>query len=367
MIFISHKNEPDHETALIIRKKLKENGIESWIAPEDIAVGKNFAEEIPHAIRTCELFLLLLTAEVQQSPHVLKEINLAIKYRKKIIPVQLGEVELTDSYDYMFADIQIKKVGKNFEGFGEVLNELKMGERVYNVPIGGINSNREFALIKGEFQDNMQWVIENPEINLSETVFVIGIDCSSRLDLSSTKGILKSVIEMLKDQYNISIENLQALVNQAKVEQLGHHDEYQKMQYGDIIVIKILLNENKQEECLQILMIANSNKTGSFYSNNDVDAVEGIDSRIIILRAFEKCRVLGVTASNMMIGAMGTNGLEFPYEVITAEIVNSFIFAVTNNCSPYKLFYSVRIADLDRVGMTTEKIYHYIRNVIRFF
>lgn len=367
MIFISHKSDPDHGTALRIRKILAENGISSWIAPEDVASGEDFADEIPRAIRTCELFLLLLTKEMQSSAHVLKEVNLAIKYKKKIIPVHLGEVELTDRYDYLLANVQTKNIGPDFGRFDEVLDELKLGERVYSVPIGGTHSERKFSLIKGDFQENMKWILDNPEIDLDKTVFVIGIDSSSRLDWSSNKGILKDVIAMLKNQYGIGIETLQELVNTAKTEQLDHPDGGQGMRYGDSIVIKIPLCGEKQDRNLQILLIANSSKTEAFYLRNDLDAVEGIDSRIIILKIFDKCRRLGVTASNIMIGAMGTNGLEFPYEVITAEILNAFIFAAAKGCSPLHLYYSVRMADLERTGMTTEKIYHYIRNVVQFF
>ena len=167
MIFISHKNEPDHNTALLIRKILNDNGISSWIAPEDVASGEDFADEIPRAIRTCEIFLLLLTEAVQSSAHVLKEVNLAIKYKKKIIPIQLGEIMLTDRYDYLLANVQIKNVGSNFERIGEVLDELKVGERIYSVPISGMHSKRWFSLIKGDFQSNMEWIIGNPEINLN--------------------------------------------------------------------------------------------------------------------------------------------------------------------------------------------------------
>ena len=151
------------------------------------------------------------------------------------------------------------------------------------------------------------------------------------------------------------------------MEQLGHSDGNQGMNYGDSVVINIPLPDRQNAEMLQLMLIANSRKTDNFYMNNDFDAVEGIDSRIIILKIFDKCCKLGASASNIMIGAMGTNGLEFPYEVITAEILNAFIFASTQKCSPLHLYYSVRTADLDRAGMTTEKIYHYIRNVVQFF
>ena len=51
MIFISHKMDPDHGLALEFQSLLKSRGIDTWLAPESIPIGKSFAEEIPQALR----------------------------------------------------------------------------------------------------------------------------------------------------------------------------------------------------------------------------------------------------------------------------------------------------------------------------
>ena len=54
---------------------------------------------------------------------------------------------------------------------------------------------------------------------------------------------------------------------------------------------------------------------------------------------------------------MGTNVLSFPYKVITAEIVNAFLYAVKLGKRPHNLYYSVRDEDMKNAGVTSQKIY----------
>lgn len=362
MIFLSHKSDPDHKYALKLKEVLTKNDIESWIAPEDVPVGQNFAFEITKAIKSCECFVLILTNECQKSVHVSKEINLAIKYNKKIVPVTIAgkSVELTDEYDYLLQNVQAKVADFENENFTELLDELKADARIYSVEI---RKNRCFTMIKGDFQDNMKYLIEENAVEFDKTVFAIGIDGSSLLSLSSKKGILRYVCEFLSSEYGVSTDFLQTLVNEAKMSQLKHPSPDLPMQYGDIVHIKVPISKNR---FVRLLLISNSVKKESFLVSKDLDDVEGIDSRIIILKIFNKCAELGEAASNLVIGAMGTNGLLFPYEIITAEILNAYIYSARQNISPKNLFYSVRLSDMINANVRPENIYKYIRNVTQF-
>ena len=101
--------------------------------------------------------------------------------------------------------------------------------------------------------------------------------------------------------------------------------------------------------------------------NRDVDAVEGIDSRQIIIEVFNKCKELGTQAETLFIGAMGTNGLSFPYEVITAEILNCFVYSHRVGITPYNLYYSVRESDMKQTDLTLDDIMSYITKILKFF
>ncbi len=362
MIFISHKFDPDHVYALKLKQVLAANGIEGWLAPEDVPVGENFAQEIPRAIKSCESFLLLLTEASQHSVHIAKEVNFAIKYNKKIVPVCIAgeQFALTDEYDYLLQNVQIKTADFEREDFEDLLHELKADAKIYSVEIG---NSRSFTMIKGDFQQNMKYMIDNHTVDLEKTVFAIGIDGSSRLELSSHKGILRYVCGFLREEYGLSLDVLQAAVNEAKMSQLKHSSDDLPMQYGDIVCVRIPIS---QDRFVRLLLVSNSNKKESYTVNKDLDDVEGIDSRIIILRVFNKCAELGDAASNLVIGAMGTNGLSFPYEVITAEILNAYVYSVRQGISPCNLFYSVRLVDMENANVKPEKIYKYIRNLTQF-
>ncbi|MBO4838063.1 MAG: toll/interleukin-1 receptor domain-containing protein [Lachnospiraceae bacterium] len=367
MIFISHISEPDHEIALKIAGILKKNGISYWIAPESIRGGDDFSKLIPDAINGCEIFLLVLTENTARSAHVRKELMLAISHRKPVLPLKIGNFTIEDTYEYLLADIQIIPFSFTEEDTQMLVERCKRGERVVEMDLNK-NPRRTLYMVRGDYQDNMDHIIrEKPEI-LDRTVFAAGIDRSSRLDISSNGGILKWVCRYLAEEYGISLETLQSLVDQAKMEQLGHASKDQPLSFRDIVVIKVPLPISKERPLfLQLLFIANSQKKKSYYASNNVDEVEGIDSREIILSVFNKCRALGDSASGLFIGAMGTNGLAFPYEVVTSEILNCFVYAQRVQCSPRDLYYSVRQTDMEKSGLTMDEILSYVSTVGHFF
>lgn len=363
MIFISHKTDPDHECALQFKKMLNDLGVETWIAPEDVQVGKSYAEEIPHALQKCEKVLFIFTEQSMQSRHVLKELDIAISCHKEIIPVQIGTFTPSTEFSYLLSGIQIKQW--NEENRGEILSQLISSARVYEIAIQQ-EPPRKLKLIRGAFQENLDHAMEEGLIELDKTVIAAGIDRTGDLSISSTKGILRDLCQYLRTKFNYDIPQLQEYVNQAKKEQLNHTSADQLMEFGDCILIKLPVS-TPHAAYLQFLFIANSQKNLSFAQSRDFDDLNGIDSREIVLRVFNRCNELGPQADTVFIGAMGTNGLSFPYEVIVAEIMNAFVYALKMGKTPNNLVFSVRNIDMERAGVTSQSIYHYVRNVVSFF
>ena len=85
---------------------LDKMGISYWIAPDMIPAGSNYAREIPGAIQCCEVFLLVLSKNSQQSIWVEKEIDSAINYRKTIVPFQIDDEPLTDMFRVHLNNVQ---------------------------------------------------------------------------------------------------------------------------------------------------------------------------------------------------------------------------------------------------------------------
>lgn len=364
MIFISYKTEPDYEFAKSFKDKCESSGFDCWFAQNDIGDGENYAEQIPLAIKKCEFFVLVLTEASQKSPHVKKELNLAVKYKKRIIPISSGEVELTGAFEYYLGDVQIHNLST--EPIETLFDLLRQGTRLYEIQVSS-NPARVFTLIRGNFQENVQYMIEHNCEEVSQTVFAFGIDRSSLLSVSASGGIVRSLIDFLQREYNIPIACLQKKINEAKIKQLNHENENQPMEFGDSVVIDVPVCYNNREVVLSFMMVANSEKSESNSVLKNQDNLVGIDSREIILKIFNRFAALQNKKTNLFLGAMGTNKLQFPYEVITAEIINSYLYAKLRNIMPLNLYYSVRQEDMERSGVTAEMVYTYINNLLKFF
>lgn len=368
MIFISHIHHPDHVHALRIAEELRSKGVECWLAPESVSGGLDFSVEIPKAINSCEIFLLILSGDTARSPHIRKELMLAISHRKKIIPLKIDDSQIDDSFEYLLADIQVKPFSFSEQDLRDLVAQCRLGENVVELEIKK-NPRRSVSILKGDYQNNMAYIIREMPGELDRTVFAMGIDQSSRLDISSTKGILKYVCRYLQEEFGLTLDLLQQMVEEAKIKQLGHKKAGKALRYKDIVVLRvpISLGADKPDAVLKLLLVANSKKKKDYKKTRDVDSVEGIDSREIILAVFNKCRQLGDEARNLMIGAMGTNGLSFPYEVVTSEILNCYAFAHRIQCMPMNLYYSVRREDMEKAGLSAEEILSYITTVVHFF
>lgn len=104
-VFISYstKDMPQAET---VRDILEKNGIPCWMAPRDIPGGSNYAKEIPQAIRSCQVFLLILSENAQASNWVVKELDNAVNCCKIIIPLMLEDCPLNDEFNFLLTGAQ---------------------------------------------------------------------------------------------------------------------------------------------------------------------------------------------------------------------------------------------------------------------
>lgn len=104
--FISYSSK-ELKTAEKLKNILNKNGIDTWIAPEDIPVGSKYAEVINKAVKNCGCFILLLSNESQASKWVSKELERAINYDKVIIPIRIDDVIFNDEFELYISTDQI--------------------------------------------------------------------------------------------------------------------------------------------------------------------------------------------------------------------------------------------------------------------
>ncbi len=104
-VFISYKAE-EFDDANWVRMTLENNGISCWMAPASIQGGLSYAQEIPKAIRDCDIFVLLLSERSQKSKWVPRELDQAINANKTVLPFMLENCALKDDFNFYLTNVQ---------------------------------------------------------------------------------------------------------------------------------------------------------------------------------------------------------------------------------------------------------------------
>ncbi|MEM8694827.1 MAG: TIR domain-containing protein [Pseudomonadota bacterium] len=102
--FISHHSS-QVDTARQLKKVLAANGVDGWMAPDDIDPGRPFDQAIVEQVRRSDLIILLFCARSDQSRHVKRELMMAENGDKLIFPVRLENID-ADGLAYWLNDYQ---------------------------------------------------------------------------------------------------------------------------------------------------------------------------------------------------------------------------------------------------------------------
>ena len=105
-VFISYKTE-ERDYADMIKSLLEENGIHTWIAPDNIPAGSDYTEMINEAIENCSCVLMILSQRAQGSPHIKSEIRIAFDVGKPIVAMHIDGSPLNPTYKYYLGSKQI--------------------------------------------------------------------------------------------------------------------------------------------------------------------------------------------------------------------------------------------------------------------
>ncbi|WP_407393554.1 toll/interleukin-1 receptor domain-containing protein [Methanobrevibacter sp.] len=89
-IFISYSTK-DKYTADAICHVLEQNNLKCWIAPRNIASGKNYAQEIMNGLKAAKVVVLVFSKNSQESAFVNNEIDAAFSNNKSIISFKIDE------------------------------------------------------------------------------------------------------------------------------------------------------------------------------------------------------------------------------------------------------------------------------------
>jgi formylglycine-generating enzyme required for sulfatase activity len=94
---------------------LEQSGVRCWFSDRDIEPATSYPSVITDAVKNSGAVLLLLTEAANQSPHVVREIELAFNARRPILPVRIGGTAPSSDLQYFLSRSQWLDVGASLD------------------------------------------------------------------------------------------------------------------------------------------------------------------------------------------------------------------------------------------------------------
>lgn len=105
-VFVSYARA-NATSVLPVIEGAKEQGRHFWLDQQNISGGEGWAGEIVRAIKAAQGVLVMCSKAAFESDHVKREIYLADRYRKKLVPVFIEQAEPPEDFEYFFAGVQM--------------------------------------------------------------------------------------------------------------------------------------------------------------------------------------------------------------------------------------------------------------------
>ncbi len=137
IIFISYSRK-DLAFVKTLHRQLESRGLTAWFDQMDIPPGDQWREAIVRAITDCKIFLLVLSPAAVHSKHVRKELDLAERRNKTVVPVVWEHTALPAALEYQLVGIQYF----DFDGHATTENFAKLAKALHTV----LNTPREKSL-----------------------------------------------------------------------------------------------------------------------------------------------------------------------------------------------------------------------------
>lgn len=235
---------------------------------------------------------------------------------------------------------------------------------------------RNVTLLRDGYPENMEKLFhELSQEELQKFAFVMGIDRTGNLRISTKGGVVYAVFNYLDKHYQCK-EQLPSIVAQQQLDDFLKHYQpvhpLNKLAYGTCVEIHLTLSpvgssDNQNIPC-HLIFIANSRKEAP----NDKDKAEALNddkmSDIIIPKVFD--HLLGTNKfEGVMMGAMGTNGMRQRYQVILSQTINQYArLNYKDEQNPLNhLYISIREQDYTKWNMSLSQLGEYIRLCSKYY
>lgn len=114
-MFVSY-SRANADDVLPVIEAATESGHTFWVDQQGISAGDSWAGEIVRAIRGAAGVLVMCSKAAFESDHVKREVYLADRYRRKLIPVYIEDAAPPEDFEYFFAGVQHLKLFETPEG-----------------------------------------------------------------------------------------------------------------------------------------------------------------------------------------------------------------------------------------------------------
>jgi hypothetical protein len=108
-VFVSY-SRVDSGVVLPVCAAVQGLGQDLWLDQEDVAAGESWAGEIVRAIRAVRVVVVMCSKAAFESDHVKRELFLADRYKKRLVPILLEDAPMPDDFEYFFAGVQWLKL-----------------------------------------------------------------------------------------------------------------------------------------------------------------------------------------------------------------------------------------------------------------
>lgn len=105
-VFISFSFKDQIQVEEIVNKLLTRYNIKYWICTRDVRAGQHYDDEIYEAIKDAGVFVLMQSKSSVESEEVPKEVRLAIKLKKVVIPFVIEDSEWENGIAYQLINTQ---------------------------------------------------------------------------------------------------------------------------------------------------------------------------------------------------------------------------------------------------------------------
>lgn len=234
---------------------------------------------------------------------------------------------------------------------------------------------RKVTLLRNGFPENMDILLNGlPKSDLENFAFVMGIDRSGLLDISTKGGVIYAVLKYLDENYQCG-EVLPSKITQQQLNNyLTNHNIKDGLAYGTCVEINMNLSphessgESTEVIPCNLILVANSRKV----NYTDQKYAETVDddnkSNIIIPKVFDYLLHTN-RFSGAMIGVMGTNGMRQTYQVIFSQTINQYArICYKDKQNPLThLLISIRESDYSKWGMSLSQLGNYVRTCAKYY